>query len=130
MCTLGHLTWPWFRSVSCPILPSSPARRADSLPRPAFPSRQTWGLKGFLISSSSVFGLTIGADNYLLRYEGQQRIEENDLRRQARNELAREGIIATETEIRRWKARREQKIAEAEMVGAAPPEAGKPVPPS
>lgn len=87
VCTLGHLTWPWFR-------------------------RQTWGLKGFLVSSAGVFGLTIGADNYLLRYESHQRLEENDMRRQARNELAKEGIIATETEIRKWKARR----AEKEMV--------------
>ncbi len=76
-------------------------------------SRQTWGLKGFLVSSAGVFGMTIGADNHLLRYESHQRIEENDIRRQARNELAREGIIATETEIRKWKARK----AEKEMVG-------------
>jgi hypothetical protein len=34
------------------------------------------------------------------------------MRRQARNELAKEGIIATETEIRKWKARK----AEKEMV--------------
>jgi plasmid stabilization system protein ParE len=28
---------------------------------------------------------------------------ENDIRRQARNALAREGIIATEGEIRKWR---------------------------
>jgi hypothetical protein len=60
--------------------------------------------------------MTIGADNHLLRYESHQRIEENDLRRQARNELAREGMIATETEIRKWKAKRLEKIAEEEKL--------------
>lgn len=31
------------------------------------------------------------------------RKQENDIRRQARNALAREGIIATEGEIRKWR---------------------------
>jgi hypothetical protein len=52
---------------------------------------------------ASIFGLVIGADNYLLQYESSLRAAENDIRRQARNALAREGRIATEGEIRRWR---------------------------
>jgi hypothetical protein len=51
--------------------------------------------------------MVINADNYLLRFESQQRLTENDIRRQARNELATRGVIATETEIRKWKAQKE-----------------------
>lgn len=77
-------------------------------------SRQTLALKGFLVSSASVTGLVMGADNYLLKYESQQRYHENELRRKARNDLARQGIIATESEIRRWKLQKEAEIQEAE----------------
>lgn len=31
------------------------------------------------------------------------------MRRQARNDLARQGIIATETEIKKWKGQRDEK---------------------
>lgn len=85
--------------------------------------RQTWALKGFLVSSgkpsgtlgicwegmadpsASIFGLVVGADDHLLKYESHLREAENDIRRQARNALAREGRIATESEIRRWRDR-------------------------
>ena len=50
-----------------------------------------------------------GAEKYLLRFESQQRETENDMRRQARNDLARQGIIATETEIKKWKGQRDEK---------------------
>ncbi|BEI81059.1 hypothetical protein CcaverHIS002_0202190 [Cutaneotrichosporon cavernicola] len=66
--------------------------------------KQTWAIKAFLVSSASIFGLTIGADDYLLKYESAQRDQENAIRREARNALAAKGIIATETEIRRWRA--------------------------
>lgn len=95
------------------IVPVSPLRRRAYLHLiPA--SRQTLALKGFLVSSASVTGLVMGADNYLLKYESQQRYQENELRRKARNDLARQGIIATESEIRRWKQRKEAEIREAE----------------
>jgi hypothetical protein len=58
-------------------------------------------------SEAAVTGMVINADNYLLRFESQQRLTENDIRRQARNELATRGVIATETEIRKWKAQKE-----------------------
>ncbi|GHJ87082.1 hypothetical protein NliqN6_3484 [Naganishia liquefaciens] len=90
LVTLGHLTWPLFR-------------------------RQTLALKGFIVSSAAVTGLVINADNYLLRYESQQRLTENEVRRRARNELAQRGIIATEGEIRKW--RREREAGEAGQAG-------------
>jgi hypothetical protein len=58
--------------------------------------------------------MVINADNYLLRFESQQRLTENDIRRQARNELATRGVIATETEIRKWKAQKEVERAQRE----------------
>ena len=71
--------------------------------------RQAIGLKAFIISSSTIAGLVFGAEKYLLRFESQQRESENDMRRQARNDLARQGIIATETEIKKWKTQRDDR---------------------
>lgn len=68
---------------------------------------------------ATVTGLTIGADNYLLKYEHHQRQNENDIRRQARNDLAKQGVIATETEIRRWKERKEAEIKRNEENASA-----------
>lgn len=48
-------------------------------------------------------------DKYLLEYENTQRRSENDVRRRARNALAREGVIASEGEIRKWRVREEEK---------------------
>ncbi|TXT06309.1 uncharacterized protein COLE_05640 [Cutaneotrichosporon oleaginosum] len=78
--------------------------------------KQTWAIKAFLVTSSSIFGLVIGADDYLLKYESAQRDAENAIRREARNALASKGIIATETEIRRWRAQRQ---ADRDAVDAA-----------
>lgn len=52
----------------------------------------------------TIFGLVVGADNALLSHEAGQRIEETAIRRRARMELAKRGIVGTETEIARWKA--------------------------
>lgn len=68
--------------------------------------------------TASIFGLVIGADSHLLKYESHLREKENDIRRQARNALAREGRIATEGEIRGWRNRQE-KAKEAELEAAA-----------
>lgn len=61
---------------------------------------------------------TLGTDNtlddYLLRYESGMRKAENDIRRQARNALAREGIIATEGEIRKWRDKNKDIVDKAE----------------
>ncbi|WVR08279.1 hypothetical protein IAU60_005326 [Kwoniella sp. DSM 27419] len=85
-CALAHYSWPTF-------------------------SRQTLGLKAFLVSSATIFGLVVGADNDLLKYESHLREAENDIRRQARAELAMEGRIASESEIRRWREANDKKIA-------------------
>lgn len=52
-------------------------------------------------------------DDYLLKHEHTVRRSENSLRRQARNELAREGKIATESEIRKWKVAKTERDAES-----------------
>ncbi|PFH52871.1 hypothetical protein AMATHDRAFT_79543 [Amanita thiersii Skay4041] len=78
---LGHYTWPLFR-------------------------RQTLAFKAFLVSACAIAGLTFGAENALLAHEAQRRREENLMRREARLDLARQGLVGTETEIARWKAAR------------------------
>jgi len=55
------------------------------------------------IFSVTIFGLVLGADNALLAYEAAQRHRENLIRREARIDLARQGILPTETEIANWK---------------------------
>lgn len=67
--------------------------------------------------SASIFGLVVGADDHLLKYESHLREAENDIRRQARNALAREGRIATESEIRRWRDR-QAALAKTEQAAA------------
>ena len=57
----------------------------------------------------------------MIEHENKRRKEENILRREARLDLARRGLIGTETEIAKWKtARREQLCKtqqDAEAVG-------------
>jgi len=93
LATLGHFTWPVFR-------------------------RQTLAFKGFLVSAFTMFGLVLGADNALLSHEAAQRIAETKLRREARMDLARRGLVGTETEIAKWKEER------AKMTG--PPASNSP----
>lgn len=47
--------------------------------------------------------MVIWADYYLLRHEKQIRKADDMMRRQARKELGERGIIATETELNKWK---------------------------
>ena len=49
-----------------------------------------------------------GAESALQRYENLRRREGNVIRREARLDLARRGLIATETEIANWKAEKER----------------------
>jgi hypothetical protein len=51
-----------------------------------------------------LFGLVIGAERALQEYEAVRRWEENVIRKEARLDLARQGIIPTETAIRKWRA--------------------------
>ncbi|KAJ7499097.1 hypothetical protein FB451DRAFT_1016050, partial [Mycena latifolia] len=76
---ISHYSWPFFR-------------------------RQTFQFKGFLVCTCTVFGLVIGAEKALQEYEAVRRLEENTIRKEARLDLARRGIIPTETAIRNWRA--------------------------
>lgn len=78
---LGHYTWPWFR-------------------------RQTLAFKGFLVTGFAVFGLVTHAEHALQTLEAEQRHVEGALRREATIDLARKGLVATETEIEKWKLER------------------------
>jgi len=73
--------------------------------------RQTLAFKGFLVSAFTMFGLVVGADTALLSHERHQRIAESAIRRDARIDLARRGIVGTETEIAKWKEEREARLA-------------------
>ncbi|SRR6266446_6749310 len=89
----------------------------------SFTRRQTLAFKAFLVSISrppfthseflyhladvvfpvTIYGLVSGADTALLSHEGQQRLAENNLRREARIDLARRGMVPTESQIMKWK---------------------------
>lgn len=75
----------------------------------------TWGF------AVSVLGMCIHAENALQKHELAQRLRENYLRREARVDLARRGLVATETEIAKWKAERARaEAAAAEQVRTQP----------
>lgn len=71
--------------------------------------RHTLPFKAFLVSISTVFGLVLSADTALLRHERFQRANESDIRTEARIDLARRGLVPTETAIRQWREEHEQK---------------------
>ena len=52
---------------------------------------------------AAVFGFTMSADHALLKFETRQRIEETAVRKEARMELAKRGLVPTETEITKWR---------------------------
>ena len=56
-----------------------------------------------VLSTVTIYGLVSGADTALLSHENQQRLTENDLRREARIDLARRGLVPTESQIMKWK---------------------------
>ncbi|EPQ59588.1 hypothetical protein GLOTRDRAFT_71157 [Gloeophyllum trabeum ATCC 11539] len=80
--TLAHYSWPVFR-------------------------KQTLPFKAFLVSTFTIYGLVVCADTALLSHEQDRRMQETALRREARLDLARRGLVPTETEIAKWKAERE-----------------------
>lgn len=81
VATLAHYSWPLFR-------------------------KQTLPLKAFLVSFCTVFGVVTGADRALLNHERYQRLHESAIRAEARIDLARRGLVPTETEILKWKEER------------------------
>ncbi|EGF99534.1 uncharacterized protein MELLADRAFT_112575 [Melampsora larici-populina 98AG31] len=54
-------------------------------------------------SRTAMGGMVIWADHYLLRHERFVRKTDDLMRRQAREDLGKRGIIATETELKKWK---------------------------
>lgn len=66
-----------------------------------------------------MFGLVIYAESALQSLEQEQRRTETKLRKEARLELSHRGIVPTETEIAKWKARRAQEAAAAELQGGS-----------
>ena len=94
-----------------PILPVSPLHQLHPPSQfPLFPplpdtplSKQTLPLKVFLVTVTAIFGLTLSADNALLKFEARQRIVEAAVRKEARIELAKRGLVPTETEIAKWR---------------------------
>lgn len=81
LALIAHHSWPLFR-------------------------RQTLAFKAFLVSGFTITGLIFGAEHALHKFENERRIDENLIRRQARMELARDGLIGTETEIAKWRVTR------------------------
>ncbi|KAL9933211.1 hypothetical protein V8E36_007929 [Tilletia maclaganii] len=65
--------------------------------------KQTLAFKAFLVSGATIFGLVVGADTVLLSHETKERSAEHAIRNRARLELGRRGIVASESEIERWK---------------------------
>lgn len=95
---IAHYAWPWYRYLSFPCCLDRPTNHQR---------RQPMSFKGFLVVTSGVFGLVFGAEHALLEYEAERRVQENAVRRQARLELTRRGIVPTETEINKWRLAKE-----------------------
>ncbi|TFK43341.1 hypothetical protein BDQ12DRAFT_175003 [Crucibulum laeve] len=74
--------------------------------------RQTLSFKAFLISGFTISGLVFSAEGALLEHEAIRRREENIIRREARLDLARRGLVGTETEITKWRTAKEQQERE------------------
>lgn len=88
LAILGHHTSPFFR-------------------------RQTLAFKGFLVTCSGIFGLVTYAERALQKLEQEERLREGAIRKQARLELTRQGLVPTETAIAQWKDARMREMAEA-----------------
>ena len=95
----------------------SSSRTTDALD-PIIEHARSKSSSRYTLTSAGVAGLVIGADSHLLKYEAATRRKENDLRRLARNELAKEGIIASEGEIRKWRVVYDQRMAELQKASS------------
>ena len=58
------------------------------------------------------------ADDVLLKHEAAKRQNENAIRKEAQYDMARRGIIPTETAIRTWRAEREKALNSSTGKGA------------
>ncbi|KAI0092794.1 hypothetical protein BDY19DRAFT_507453 [Irpex rosettiformis] len=95
LAIIGHHTWPAFR-------------------------RQTLAFKGFLTMACGIFGMVLYAENALQALEKEQRHTEGAIRKEARLDLTRRGIVPTETAIAVWRQEREEQSKAAKDETAAP----------
>ncbi|OCB84476.1 hypothetical protein A7U60_g8462 [Sanghuangporus baumii] len=96
LATLAHFTWPTFRVTKAHV------------PAPAVVCT----------------GLVFYAEDKLQTHEAATRIKEGRLRREARIDLARRGLVGTETEIAKWKEEREARLREEQAQAQAQNAAG------
>jgi hypothetical protein len=68
----------------------------------------------------AVTGLVFEAESALMAYEKEVRVTESALRKEARLELGRRGIVGTETAIAKWKADRQRALDAAADADTAP----------
>ncbi|KAK4049483.1 hypothetical protein OIO90_005434 [Microbotryomycetes sp. JL221] len=91
-----------------------------------FVRRQTLAGKAFLTCWGTVFGMVIYADHYLLDWERQHRAESEKWRTAARKELSAQGVVPSETSMRKWKAafdqekvKRQEQLQQEQALAAA-----------
>ncbi|GAA5820231.1 hypothetical protein JCM11251_005534 [Rhodosporidiobolus azoricus] len=94
-----------------------------------FVQRQTLAGKAFLASWFGIFGMVTHADHYLLQYEARHRAESEKWRNMARNELAAQGTVPSETAMREWKAQYDNKLRDTLESPTSAPQAA-PSPPT
>lgn len=61
----------------------------------------------------AIFGLVTYAESALQTLEAEERLRESAIRKEARYELNRRGMVPTETAIAQWKEEHLKKMAEA-----------------
>lgn len=57
--------------------------------------------------------MILDAEDALMSHEREMRAKESAIRKEARLDLARRGLVATETEIAKWKAEKQRQAEEA-----------------
>ena len=64
-------------------------------------------------SVAGIFGLVTYAESALQKLEREERVREGAIRKQARLELSRRGLVPTETAIAQWKDAHRRELAQA-----------------
>ncbi|KIP12812.1 hypothetical protein PHLGIDRAFT_61047 [Phlebiopsis gigantea 11061_1 CR5-6] len=93
LAIIGHHTWPFFK-------------------------KQTLAFKGFLVTGFTIFGLVTYAEAALQALEREERVRETAIRKEARLDLSRRGMVPTETAIALWREARQREVAEAAAADA------------
>ncbi|KAI0700706.1 hypothetical protein BC835DRAFT_1265957 [Cytidiella melzeri] len=83
--------------------------------------RQTLAFKAFLTMGCGTTGMVIYAERALQALEKEQRLTEGAIRKEARLDLNRRGIVPTETAIGQWREERLREIAMQESSGSTSP---------